>query len=443
MDVIDDERIGELDVAGSRRAVFVCCDGLGRDWVRGETTPVLDALRRQSLWCAKHNAVFPSVTRVSAASVATGCHPARHGLHGNRMGLIEGGRIVVRDVGAPDFRYHMRRATGGTLSVPTLAERVAGAGGFIAFSNVSPGAAYFLDPEHFGHVYHRAGSFAPRGRPIAAPDALAVSHDGAGDWAMTRRFCAEVLDQRRAAVAFLWLSDPDHTLHGVPLGSPAHADALRGAERCVAEVHRTVERLRREGEEILLMIGSDHGQETIAESIDLADWLAARGLDDLVAAGDVAVAGQGTAALLYATERGRHELIGVLDELRYEPWADGVLTGANLAERGFAAQGGVVAAVNMARRPEPNPYGVPGRRWVVAEDGKPVPVGSGQHGGWGSDETQPFLMANDGGRSLGIVARSTSLTDIAPTIASFLGLSLDGFDGTPLVSSQGEGTRNP
>src|SRR5713226_10031164 len=164
-------------MARSRRAVFVCCDGLGRDWVRSDTTPVLHDIAGASLWCAEHSAVFPSVTRVSAASVSTGCFPARHGLHGNRMGLIEDGRIVVRDVGQPDFRAHMRRATGGTLLVPALAERIADAGGFIAFSNVSPGAAYFLDPEHFGHVYHRAGSYAPGGRALQGPAALDVTHD--------------------------------------------------------------------------------------------------------------------------------------------------------------------------------------------------------------------------------------------------------------------------
>ena len=97
-------------MARHRRAVFVCCDGLGSDWVRPDMTPALDGLRRESVWCADHRGVFPSVTRVSAASIATGCQPARHGLHGNRMGLFEDGRIVVRDVGAPDFRDHMRRA---------------------------------------------------------------------------------------------------------------------------------------------------------------------------------------------------------------------------------------------------------------------------------------------------------------------------------------------
>ena len=413
----------------SRRAVFVCCDGLGRNWVTPEATPVLHQLRTNSLWCDDHGAVFPSVTRASAASIATGCHPARHGLHGNRMGLFEDGKIVVRDVGAPDFRAHMRRALGRTLLVPTLAERVAHAGGCIAFSNVSPGAAFFLDPDAHGYVYHRSGSHAPGGQPL---EALPVTHDAAGDWAMTERFCEEVLVERKPAVALTWLCDPDHTLHGVPLGSPAHAEALAGAERCVARIVHTVERLRAEGEEILLLVGSDHGQETIGAGVSIEDWLVGRGLWKMLETGDVAVAGQGTAALLYGTDRGRLALLGVLDEMGRQSWADGVLVGDALAARGFAAQGGVVAAVNMGRRPEANRHGVVGKRFVAAEPGKPVPVGSGQHGGWGPDETRPFLMLNDG-RTNGVRSAATSLVDIAPTVIDFLGRPLQGFDGTSLL----------
>jgi hypothetical protein len=388
---------------------------------------VLHELKSRSLWCAEHSAVFPSVTRASAASITTGCHPARHGLHGNRMGLFEDGRIVVRDVGAPDFRGHMRRATGRTLLVPALSERVADAGGFIAFSNVSPGAAFFLDPDQHGHVYHRTGSHGPGGERIAA---LQATHDAAGDWAMTQRFCSEVLDARKPAVAAIWLCDPDHTLHGVPLGSPEHEAALSGAERCVREVARTVQRLRDEGEEILLLVGSDHGQETIGDWVSLEDWLSARGLGDLLARGEVAVAGQGTSALLYATERGRAALLDVMDAMRREAWADGVAVGEEMRVRGFAPSDGVVAAVNMARRPDANPHGVAGKRWVVAEPGKQVPVGSGQHGGWGPDETRPFLMVNDG--RTGVRREASSLVDIAPTIVRFLGLPVEGFDGAPL-----------
>ena len=98
----------------------------------------------------------------------------------------------------------------------------------------------------------------------------------------------------------LWLTDPDHTLHGAPLGSPQHLAALRGADACVGAVVETVTALRREGAEILLAVGSDHGQETIGDGVDVDDWLTRHGLAGEVATGAVAVAGQGTAALLYA-----------------------------------------------------------------------------------------------------------------------------------------------
>lgn len=414
----------------TRISVFVCCDGLGVDWVTPDRTPVLHALAQQSLWCADHRAVFPSVTRVSAASVATGCHPARHGLHGNRMALAEGSGFTVRDVGKPDFRDHMRRATGGTLKAPTLAERTAASGGCIVFSNVSPGAAYFLDPEHFGHIHHRAGSFAPGGGTL---EALAVSHDVAGDTAMTVRFCEEVLRERRPAAAVLWLCDPDHTLHGSVLGSPQHLASLRGADACVGMVAESVAALRREGNEVLLAVGSDHGQETIGDCIEVEAWLAAHGLAGEVAAGAVAVAGQGTAGVLYATQEARPALLGVLDDMRAEPWADSVVVGDDLARLGYAPSGGVVAVVNMGRSAEANEYGVPGRRWVVAEGDKPPTIGWGQHGGWGPDETRPFLLLNAPQLAPGRLERPTSLVDIAPTLLDFLGLPADGMDGRSLL----------
>jgi hypothetical protein len=420
----------------SRRVVMVCCDGVGRNWITNRGTPLLWNLKTSGLWCDDHHAVFPSVTRVSAASIATGCNPGHHGLHGNRMGLIENGRIVVRDVGLPDFRSHMRHATGTTLRRPTMAERVAGHGGFIAFSNVSPGAAYFLDPEHFGHVYHRAGSFAPGGVAITGADALAVSHDSAGDNEMTERFCREVLRERRPAIALLWLCDPDHTLHGNPLGSPAHIAALGNAERCAQRVLETVEGLRGQGEDILLMVCSDHGQETIGDVVDLEAWLALRGLGDAVSDGDIAVASQGTAALLYATDRGNAPLLACLEAMRRESWCDGVLAGKELAERGLAPDGGIAAAVNMASRADSNSHGVKGMRWTVGIPGKQEDIGCGQHGGWGRDETRPFLIVNHPDRSPAELGHASTLEDIAPTALAFLGLAPDAMDGRPLPPFQ-------
>ena len=170
------------------RAILVILDGLRRDLVTRQTTPRLAAFAERSEQFAAHRTVFPSCTRVVSASLATGCHPARHGLQGNTMALMENGRLVRHDAGRPDFLQHKRRVTGRALAVPTLAERLADRGGAIIFSNVSPGAAYAHDRDGFGRVYHRAGSFG-RGRvPLPQDEQLRVTLDVEGDRTMTERF---------------------------------------------------------------------------------------------------------------------------------------------------------------------------------------------------------------------------------------------------------------
>lgn len=415
-----------------RRAIYVNCDGLGASWIDAGCTPTLQRLRRTGLCAENHRAVFPSVTRCSAASVTSGCYPARHGLHGNRMALIEEGRLVVRDVGRPDFRDYMRRATGVTLRVPSLAERVSEAGGFIAFSNVSPGAAYFLDPEHQGYVYHRAGSFGPGGRTLHGSDHLDVSHDLAGDVAMSKRFCDEVIADRRPAAGILWLSNPDLTLHSNPLGSPAHLDAMRTADACVASVMDAVACQREAGDDILLMVGSDHGQETIQEGVDITAWLAGNGYADELAAGALAVAAQGTSALIYASA-GVRRLDALLTDAAAQPWAGRLIAGDRLREVGLGAGGSLVAAIDMARTAQPNAFGVPGCRFVAIDGEKPPALGCGQHGGLGPDETRPFLVIDHPGLPARRIPERTSLVDIAPTILAFLGLPTDELDGRPLI----------
>src|SRR5271170_2241666 len=120
----------------ARRAVIVILDGLRRDFLSDALTPNLQALAAEAASFANRRSVFPSTTRVSAASIATGCRPARHGLQGNSVALREAGRLTRRDVGKPEFFDAMRRATGRTLHVTTLAERLARHGqGCLAYSN--------------------------------------------------------------------------------------------------------------------------------------------------------------------------------------------------------------------------------------------------------------------------------------------------------------------
>ena len=193
--------------------------------------PFLSVLGQRSARFADHTSVFPSTTRTSAASIATGCLPARHGLLGNTMAIDEGNGLVCLSVGKPDFRDRLHRETGRTLHMPTLAERVSQSGGTaIAISNVSPGAAYFLDPDGFGWVYNPAGSFGPGRRALPAEEGLAVAKGAEGDNAATERFCDEVLCRRAPPVALLWLLEPGYTRHHSPLGSPEHRQAIASAD---------------------------------------------------------------------------------------------------------------------------------------------------------------------------------------------------------------------
>ncbi len=415
-----------------RRVILIVCDGLGAEWIGEARTPTLAKLQAAHRRSSDHRAVFPSVTRVSAASIATGCFPGRHGLEGNQMALVEDGRIVVHNVGAASFRQTMRRVTGRTLRVPTMAERLASSGGQIAYSNVSPGAAYFLDPDHFGTVLHRAGSFGAGGAPLAGDAHLDVTHDLAGDIEMTKRFCSKIVPSPECRLGVLWLANPDLTLHHAALGSPEHLHALKVTDGMVAEVVAAVT-AHEDRFDTLLMIGSDHGHETIGRSVHIGKWLAANGFGEEVRDGRIGVASQGTSALIYATGEARAAVEALLPKMRSEPWVGAILTGAALAATGLSGET-LLAAVDTSRHDETNRYGVPGTRWLV-EDGEGTPeIGCGHHGGLGPGETRPFLALVHPDFGQGEIEHTTSLVDIAPTILAFLRQSVDGMDGAPIAA---------
>ena len=197
------------------------------------------------------------------------------------MALMEGGRLVRHDAGQPDFLQHKRRVTGRSLAVPTLAERLTGSGGAIIFSNVSPGAAYAHDPDGFGRVYHRAGSFGHARVPLPEDEQLRVTKDVEGDRAMTERFIREAVlpESDPPALAVLWLGEPDATQHALPMGSPGHLAVLAEADRNAGRVMDAVATLA-DRDDVLLLIGSDHGHQTVSGVIDIDEELVTAGLKE-------------------------------------------------------------------------------------------------------------------------------------------------------------------
>jgi arylsulfatase A-like enzyme len=423
-----------------KRAVVAIIDGLRRDLVTSAYTPTLAAFRARAEDFAAHRSVFPSATRVVAASFATGCDPAHHGVQGNSVALLENGVFVPHDAGGPDFLQHRRRVTGRSLDAPTLTERVAHHGGAITFSNASPGAAYAHDPDGHGFLYNRAGSFGPGRVPVPPGEELRVTNNLAGDRTMTERFVAEVLVARRPSLAVLWLHEPDHLQHEVALGSPAHLAVLRGADANAALVIRAVERLRESGDDVLFAVGSDHGHQTVSDVIDIEAELIAAGLKAGPSSGDVVSLSSGTAALVYVHPDHSERLPALADFLPSRPWAGRVFPRERLAEVGQAARQGLAFAISMRAEDRANACGVPGLS-VEARSafGKPDHLGFGQHGGLGAYEQSPFLMIEGAGFRAGHTrAEPTSVVDIAPTVLRHLDLAVEGMDGRPLQRTVGE-----
>lgn len=417
-----------------KRVIIVICDSLRRDLVTPETAPLLTAFASQSTWFSQARGVFPSTTRVSSATIATGCLPARHGLLGNCMLLPVGDGLKNHSVGHPDFRAQMRAATGHTLRVPTLAERTADYGGAAIYSNVSPGAAYFSDPDAHGHVFHRAGSYGPG---HASAPALAITSGAAGDAEMTTAFCAMLLGTRPPAVATLWLSEPDHSGHAHALGSPRHLQAIGHAERCVAHVLDTVATLRARGEDILLMVGSDHGMESVVGEIDVGSSLVHAGLKEAADSTEVVVAPNGTAFIVGVTARAASRIASIVAFLHEQPWCGSVFQGDALADIGMPINDPACAiAGTFSATDSCNPQGVRGLSWIAADPAeKKSYTGFGQHGGLGKHEQAPFLIVQGGRFAPGTCSHPVSLIDYAPTVLSHLGLPLDGMDGHPLPFS--------
>jgi arylsulfatase A-like enzyme len=419
-----------------RRAVIVTVDGLRRDMISPDTTPHLCSFAAQAERLENYQTVFPSCTRVVSASLATGCLPARHGLQGNSVALLEDGELVLRDAGHPDFLQHKRRVTGCSLAMPTLAERVKDHGGAIIFSNVSPGAAYAHDPDGHGHVYHRAGSFGPGRRRVSDGDHLDIALDVAGERRMTERFVGEVLEQRRPPVAVLWMGEPDHIQHETELGSPEHLAVLAQADAHVGLVVEAVSRLRAAGDDVLLLVGSDHGHQTVEGVIDVDAELVAAGFKASETSGDVVAVSNGTSVLIFLRPDQQEKLPALRAFLQRCEWAGQVLGPGELASVGQAPDACLAFAISMRATDAPNAFGIPGASLAAKPAfGKPDRMGCGQHGGLGRYEQSPFMMISGPGFVAGAVREEPAcVVDVAPTVLTHLGLPWADVDGKPLQS---------
>jgi hypothetical protein len=163
--------------AGAGKATLnlvVVLDGLRPDSITAEETPNLWRLRHEGIDFTNSHAVFPTVTRVNAAAIATGAYPGRSGMLGNSIYIpaVDPNRAFPNS--ERENLLRLDEVTGGNiLLVKSLAEILAERGKRLAVvSSGSTGGALLLNPRALRGVCVMINGYWEPGMRVAFPAAV-------------------------------------------------------------------------------------------------------------------------------------------------------------------------------------------------------------------------------------------------------------------------------
>jgi arylsulfatase A-like enzyme len=437
--------------AGKRFVIAFVVDGLRPDAITAEDTPTLFRLRAEGVNFANSHAVFPTVTRVNAAALATGAQPATNGIGGNRMYVPAVDPERAFDTG--NYRNFLRLAgaTGGrVVSGLTLAERLEAHGLRLAgVSSGSTGSAFLLNPRAPAGIGALVNGYFVPGETVAYPARASAAileafgpapgkgkvdrYDAAVAWT-ERILCEYVLPELRPDVVLNWLTEPDHSQHRCGVGSPAAREALRAGDREIARVLAALDNLGLTPVTDVF-VASDHGFTTNTAGIDVARALIDAGLKASADSRDVVLASSGQAVALHVEGRDGDRVARLARFVQSRDWGGVVFTAAAPGDHRGAVEGtfslDLVHAGGGERGPDllftfpwtsrPNAFGVPGADLADVSGG--ATLYASDHGSMSPWNVRNTLFAWGVDFKRGATVRApASIVDVAPTILALLGV---------------------
>jgi arylsulfatase A-like enzyme len=448
--------------------VFVV-DGLRPDAFNTEDTPTLERLRREGVELVASHSVFPTVTRVNAATIATGAQPATHGIVGNQM--FAPAVHATRAFGTDGWKNlaKLDEATGGRLVfVPTLAERLQTHGRrLVAVSSGSTGSSFLLNPRAPRGVGALVNGYLEPGARVAYPDdvnAAVLARFGAApakggrtdrydpvvEW--TQGVLADyVIPELRPDVIINWITEPDHIQHALGAGSPDARAAIRNADAQVERVLRRVGTMGLDDEPNVFVV-SDHGFGVNTGTVDVTRELIDAGLKAHADSDDVIVASSGQAMALYVKDRSADRIQKLVAFLHSCSWIGVIFTRPG---NGSEAQGSVAGTFSLGlihghheeraadilfTFPWPsnrNEYGIPGTD--VGDASSQVTSDHGSMSPWNIRNT--FVAWGPAFKSGVTIRTPAGNADVAPTALQILGLdaTAPGLDGRVLHEALANG----
>ncbi|MFP6679022.1 MAG: alkaline phosphatase family protein [Dehalococcoidia bacterium] len=408
-------------------------DGLQPAQVIPKLMPRLSAFADSGVRFQNHHSVFPTVTRINAASMVTGRNPGGHGLAANTMVVRQMDPGKQFPVLEPGLRRLSEHNEGKVLLSPPLAEILTHYGKqYVAVGVGTSGNAFVHNPHP---EFSNGATIHPE---FCLPDDL---HDEIikrfGEWPdeqypngariqhATRIVTDYVLPERRPDVTLLWSSEPDKSQHRDGVNSELSKQALAIAD---AEFGKVLDWLGDNGQlqDTDVIVLSDHGYSTVADVVPIEAMVRDAGFPTSGENG-VVIAPNGGSVIFYTNPTNVTTADRLARWLMTQPWCGSLLSSqaiGNIAGTlpldlaGGEGERAPDLAMSFAWNHDDNNQGVPGH--VFSAGGAP---GAGQHGSMSPHELQNTLIASGPNFKSGMVNGIPSgNVDIAPTVLSLLEL---------------------
>ena len=380
--------------------------------------------------------MFPTVTRVNAASITTGCYPGRHGLAGNEFldRRFDPARVLPA---LRDELLEMYRATGRLLLAPNLAATLGAHGeqyvsvvtgssgnGFIHNPHAAEVGGAAIHPEFcepaglHDYVIGRFGRW-----PGSVPPARRGRRASPAAWTCSPRACWRRWT-RPSPSSGAWSPTPATMSTASARTRPtagwppptASSDASSSGSTAPGGLARTD-----------VLVGSDHGYATVTEAVHVAGLVEAAGFPPADEPGGVMVASNGGSVLFYVARSDRETADRLAAWLMAQPWCgpivaseasgspEGTLPASLVGVEGERAPD---LAMSFAWDSEPNAGGYPGRIFSTSK----MP-GQGNHGSMSRHEQRCTFIARGPAFKSGVrVDTPSGNVDVMPTVLRLLGI---------------------
>ena len=430
------------------KVVLVVFDGLRPDHITPQRMPNLDALATRGVRSSQHHSLFPTVTRVNASALATGTGPSGHGILDNSIYLPAVADRVLNTGDAPDMVLADSVLGGRLLTAPTIGSRLRAAGMRMMVASAGSSGSAYLFAGGAGTPVVNADLVMPTTmapmvqRVLGVPPADASPNLGRNAWAVDALLRVGV-DSLDVDVAYLWLSDPDHTAHGAGLGSVMADSSIRAADR---ELRRLLDGLaaRGLGQSVNVMVVSDHGFSThVGDTKSLRKQLGAYA-DSVVVAGSA----------IHVRHGGMGTRDAIVRALQQWPEAGAIFTApgtANGAANGQGIVSGTISTASIGWQHARSADVLFSANWSHASNAAGHRGDTRQSGVAGHGTTSPydvtatFVASGPAFREGVRAAAPSSNADIVPTILQLLGrpATPEGVTGRPLLELLRGGATTP